>query len=31
VGTMSSLRETLAVIEYRIAEVFAQMAGDTPL
>ena len=31
VGTMSSLRETLAVIEYRIAEVFAQMAGDAPL
>lgn len=31
VGAMSGLLETLAVIEYRIAEVFAQMAGDVPL
>ena len=31
VGAMSGLLETLAVIEYRIAEVFAQMAGDAPL
>ena len=31
VGATSGLLETLAVIEYRIAEVFAQMAGDAPL
>jgi hypothetical protein len=30
-GPMSGLLETLAVIECRIAEVFAQMAGDAPL
>ena len=31
VGAMSGLAETLAVIEYRIAEVFAQLTGDAPL
>jgi hypothetical protein len=31
VGPMSGLAETLAVIEYRIAEVFAQLTGDAPL
>ena len=31
VGAMSGLLETLVLIEYRIAEVFAQMAGDAPL
>jgi hypothetical protein len=31
VGTISGLAETLAVIEYRIAEVFAQLTGDAPL
>jgi hypothetical protein len=31
VEAMSGLVETLAVIEYRIAEVVAQMAGDDPL
>jgi hypothetical protein len=31
VDAMSDLAETLAVIEYRIAEVFAQLAGDAPL
>ena len=30
-GAMSGLAETLAVIEYRIAEVFAQLTGDAPL
>lgn len=30
-GAMSGLVETLAIIEYKIAEVFAQMAGDAPL
>ncbi len=31
VGAVSGLAETLAVIEYRIAEVFAQLTGDAPL
>jgi hypothetical protein len=31
VGAASGLAETLAVIEYRIAEVFAQLTGDAPL
>jgi hypothetical protein len=31
VGAMSGLADTLAVIEYRIAEVFAQLSGDAPL
>jgi hypothetical protein len=31
VGAMNGLAETLAVIEYRIAEVFAQLTGDAPL
>lgn len=31
VEAASGLLERLAVIEYRIAEVFAQMAGDVPL
>jgi hypothetical protein len=31
VGAASDLAETLAIIEYRIAEVFAQLTGDTPL
>jgi len=31
VGAVSDLAETLAVIEYRIAEVFAQLTGDAPL
>ena len=30
-GAMSGLAETLAVIEYRIAEVFAELTGDAPL
>ena len=30
-GVVGGLAETLAVIEYRIAEVFAQLTGDTPL
>jgi hypothetical protein len=30
-GPASDLAETLAVIEYRIAEVFAQLTGDAPL
>ena len=31
VGAMNGLAETLAVIEYRIAEVFAQLTGVAPL
>ena len=31
VGAATDLAETLAVIEYRIAEVFAQLTGDAPL
>jgi hypothetical protein len=31
VGRASDLAETLTVIEYRIAEVFAQLTGDAPL
>ena len=31
VGATSDLLDTLGVIEYRIAEVFAQMAGNVPL